>query len=600
MSLSNPFYLDSIENIRTPELAQALPLSVGLPSLRNNFWWVGNFGVSTGITANKNAHDWNERLNWVVWNETGQGSPFIPAPRVPGSLTASSDVVNIGAYTLGPTAYAPLLFGGFSGSSTTGHYSNGVGTTFDAGTTFNNLILSVNIKWEYGAEQKYPWTVVGGGIDVLRSLGVTAGSQTGCSAAPGVTFGEYYNNPRYKNVSLKVRETNEESSRVNNKNIYLNYVKSVVTEYVPSAEKEITQPVGSFYKGQQYTDPNNPSITRWGNSWNEGSSSRSKIWLTGFIHEIVDNSRPSDDYFSYISRTTPAQIKTDYGTTSQGLYGYPAIYIGFADKGCTVGSYKGYNLCPVSVNNNSTLGSIEQETLFSYVTSSGTVNPLVGLPTYAAVVAGEVDGRKSFLALGYTAGQIAGQTSGFMVINTTPQIQYLPSGFGGSPTGITNSGTVNIAVGNPQFGSPGATGLGWTGTSRIINLIVDNSAYFTGDPTNLVLYGGMSAERIAVVNTKVSAYPYVSASMFDIGSLEMFWYSELQLNSAPNINTWKFGVIPPTGSTGAVSGGIFGDETTIIKMSPTVSLYNKSLNRVTSRKGDQKYTTENEVVVIRI
>lgn len=596
MSLSNPFYLDNPENIRTAQAAQNLPQTSSiLPSLRNTFWWVGNFGEAGGITANKNAHTWNNPLNWVVWNEGSQGSPWIPAPRVPGALTGFSDIVNIGAFTIGPTAYAPILFGGFSGSSTTGGYANSTGLTFDPGNTFTNIISNINIKWEYGAESKYPFTIVGGGIDVLYAFGVTSGSQTGCSAAPGVTFGGYYSNPHYKSLSLKSKEYHEESSKVNNKSIYINCVKAVIDEFDPVEGRDVTKPVGSFYKGSKYYNPSNPFDFRWGNSWNEGSSSRSKIWLTGFLAEIWDESRPSLNYYNQTSYSSPTKIKDDYGTTSQGIYGYPAIYVGFGEKGCTVGTYAGSNLCPISINNNSTVGIMSHGNVFSYTNSDGIISSLVGLPNYSLLVAGEVDVRKSFLALGYTAGQIVGQTGGGIFVVSTPEVPRL-SAFGGSVNGVT-SGPLFIGLGNPEYGSPGRTGVGFTGSSRIYNMEVQNWITTISSPTKLVLLGGLSSAFMTLDQTTISAYPFSQQSLFDIGSLFMNNYSELVFNAAPDINSWKFGVIPTTGATSQVSGGIFGDDTSVIKMSSGVSLYNKSLNRTTS-PGAYKQTSANETLVI--
>lgn len=512
----------------------------------NKFWWVGGNGVGVTTGTSKDAYTWNNASNWKFWNPL-DGGVWSTATRVPGSVNGSNDIVFVGGLSFGPTAYAPLLYGGFSGSSTTGGYATSTGLTFDAGTTTTNTILEVNIKWEYGYEQKYPFNVVGGGLNSLYSMGVTSGSITGVSAAYGATFGEYFVNPHYQSLKLKAQSFKEESSRANNKSIFLNLVKAV---------SSAGYPVGLFTKGSGGS----------GNSWNNGPSSRSKIHLTGFLNEFRDESRPSDNFIRTSGDIT--QIRQDYTDLSQGLYGYPEVNLGWNSSGLTLGSYVGYNLCTVVVDNNSTVGKMNINTLYSYPNTT----QYLGLPDYPLTVLGEIS-DKPLAALGYTlTGGLTGVEYGKLSVNTFPEIFQ-------TTRGITSS-QVNVAIGN-FLNYSGVTGVGYTGSAKISSLEIFNN-YLSLSPTNLVFMGSVAIADAKVVNTKISAWRDAQNSSIDIGSLRMSRQSELLLNAAPNINSWSFGLLPAAGTTTQILGGIYADDTCTIRTSSDIVLFNKNINNAVS------------------
>lgn len=519
-------------------------------SYANQFWWVGGLGTSVTSGSSKDSYDWNNPSNWKTWNALN-GGEWVTSSRVPGAINGTNDIVFVGGLSFGPTANAPLLYGGFSGSSTTGGYANSTGLTFDAGTTTNNTLLELNIKWEYGYEQKYPFNVVGGGLNSLYSMGVTSSSITGASAAYGVTFGNYSTNPHYQSLKVKSRVFKEESSRANNKTIFLNSVKAV---------DGLGNPVGLFIKGSSLT----------GNSWNGGSTTRSKIFLTGFLNEFINESKPSDSFVRNV--VDASKIRQDYNDTSlsYGLYGYPEINLGWNGVGCTVGSYLGNNLTNLVVDNNSTVGKININTV--YVHKPTTSN--VGLENYPISILGEVS-DKSLAALGYSlTGGPTGAEYGKVTINTLPQILS-------NALGVT-SDSLNVTIGN-FLNISGLTAFGYTGSSRISRLeIVNQYPDATTTPTNILFMGSAVVADAKVIKTKISAWKEAQISSIDIGTLRMNNNSELLLNEAPNINSWSFGLLPAIGATTQILGGIYGDDTSTIRMSEGVAMFNKNINTAVS------------------
>lgn len=515
----------------------------------NQYWWVGGSGVGITTGSSKDSYDWNNKSNWKVWNPTNGGS-WDTSTKVPGSIDGSNDIVFIGGLSFGPTAYAPLLYGGFSGSSTTGGYANGVGLTFTAGTTTNNCLLEMNIKWEYGYEQKYPFNIVGGGLNSLYAMGVTSGTITGASSSYGVTFGNYSTDPHYQSLKVKSLRIKEESSRANNKSIFLNSVKVVNSSGYP---------VGMFTKGVY-------SATG-GNRWNGGSTSRSKVHLTGMLNEFQDYSRPSALFVS--TKGDAGQIQQDYGDLNRGLYGYPEVNLGWNGTGLTLGSYGGHNLTTIVVDNNSTIGKMQIDTIYSYPQSTQNL----GLETYPVTVLGEIS-DKPLSAMGYSlTGGFTGAQFGQLTINTSPKILV---GRGGA-----TSSSVNIAIGN-YLNWSGVTGVGYTGSARVTNLQINDQTSVSENYTNLMFMGSVSVADATLYKTKIKAWKEAQNSSIDIGILRMNNNCELLLNEAPDINSWSFGLLPDPGATTQVLGGIYADDSCSIKTSLGIVLYNKNVNTAVS------------------
>lgn len=519
------------------------------------FYWRG----STGGTAS--AYDYNNPSNWLeLIKPTPKSGTWFhrTATRCPGAAGGThngfGDWASIG---IGMTALSPLLYGGFSGSSVTGGYANGIGATFAAGNSGGNFLAYLNIYAVYSpgavsdVQGWYPFNVIGGGKNAIYDLGGFGGS--GATDAPGLTLDATLDDPRYDSLKIKaavIQDITTADTQTGGpkaqKTINLNLVKCVDSK---------NKPFGVFQKGRKYSTYGGGTAGNAGGAtgqyieWagyipgNGMPTSKSSIILSGFLNEFQDVSRPS---LAWIQ-------------SSDKSYGSPSVTL----IGCTLGSYNGTNLCPLEVGLNSTVGNIKMVTPYVYQYGLDTPSDYVSLK-----IQGEVNAGKAFSALGYPASVTGGITGAgvgevsFEAVNQTSS--YYPSG---SPI---------IQLGTNMFES-GSTAPAKIGKVQIIGGW--NLPSLTEVTIDSVIVGEMITEKSRILGSSMLQ----PTSQANFGILDLRSNSELWLNSNPVFNNWSFGVT--SGATGATStvGGIYGDDSSLIRLSSGVGLFNTVLERVIPR-----------------
>ena len=516
------------------------------------FYWRG----STGGTAS--AYDYNNPKNWVeLIKPTTNSSTWFnrTATRCPGAAggthSGSGDWAAIG---LGATALSPLLYGGFSGSSVTGGYANGVGATFAAGNSGGNFLSFLEIYAIYSpisvsdAQNFYPFTVLGGGKNAIYDLGGFGGS--GATDTPGLTLDATLDDPRYDSLKIKaamIRDITtadtQSGGAKTQKLINLNLVKCVDTK---------NNPFGVYQKGRKYSTYGGGTAGGMSGQFIEWAgfipgngmpTSKSSVILSGFLNEFQDVSRPSLEWIA----------------SGEKRYGSPSVTL----LGCTLGSYNGTNLCPLEVGLNSTVGNIKMVTPYVYQYGLNTPSDYASLK-----IQGEVNAGKVFSALGYPSsltGGVTGAGVGEVILEAVNQTSSpLPSG---SPTLVLGTNIIDSGVTAPaKIGKVQIFG-GWN---------LPSMTQVTIDSVNI---GEMITDRTRIVGSPLLQ----PTSQANFGILDLRNNSELWLNSNPAFNNWSFGVT--SGGTGATStiGGIYGDDSSLIRLSSGVALFNTVLERVIPR-----------------
>jgi len=201
-----------------------------------NYYWVGA-SASAGISR----YDYNTPSNWntVYWASQGTGASFgwsfQPATAAPGP----GDRIFVGTSNVGtiPTALSPLLFGGYSGNSALGGYSNSLGGT---GTTTTSSLNAATIDV---STNKYPFNFFGGGLTgavyswAVNSDGLTTNAFVGATGQRAVQ-------PFKLKVAQNYYITTKSSSLVDIVN-----VKSVNVAAGTTSSNIVTTSVGIYGSG---------------------------------------------------------------------------------------------------------------------------------------------------------------------------------------------------------------------------------------------------------------------------------------------------------------------------------------------------------------
>ena len=171
------------------------------------YLWVSqNVGFTAGITANVDKYCYNIPSNWLEWN--GDTSRWVPSTTIPGSPDEYSTAYSTltGSYNPQELDYArgythaknPLLFGGYSGGSTSGTWSNtnpahdptaATGGYVKPLNFFNHLAILANPNTQpknqdyLHVNNHYNFSYLGGGI--------TGDIAKWCAYRDGLTVGDY-------------------------------------------------------------------------------------------------------------------------------------------------------------------------------------------------------------------------------------------------------------------------------------------------------------------------------------------------------------------------------------------------------------------------
>lgn len=560
------------------------------------FYWVG----STGKTAS--AYDYNHPENWrikTIVGTTGDSTAFsylTTATRVP----SAGDDVFIGSEE-GPTAVSPLLYGGFSGPHTNGGWANSVGATFAAST--NNILNSFTVMAEWnpnktGVQNKYPFSIVGGGKDSVWRFGGFGGS--GATQTPGLT-GDDLSDRRYSMLNLKCALITDFTTGDNTTGLTGSFISQRNNKSVSGARQiklnlvkclnSRGTPINIYSKGTKYSgwddvgiDGNPGPSAQYqeflGDPNNGGSpTSKSEVILSGFLNEFQDNSRPSSSW-----------IKS--GNLG---YGYPNVIL----QGCTLGSYVGSNLCPVFIDHRSTIGNVRMSVPFVYSVGqhplyiTNSVNNTNSLTDTMLKLQGEQNAGKALSSLGYSVTGGIGTTSGVgpgeIFIKTTPEIRKneVPLNWSTSLPSVSF-----IEIGVNQF----ETGL--TSFAKVGKLNIEGTwQYNSGYGANQLHLDNCQIGEAIVNNTIVRAKQNISSFSANIGFgiLDMRQYSRLNLNAVTTFNNWGFGVTASGGT--AQVGGLLSDDLSTISTSSGVALFNRVTQRViTSGGGGGRYDDKTGIV----
>lgn len=616
------------------------------------FNWIG----SSGGTAS--AFDFNVASNWLeLIKPTTNPSTWYwkQASRVPGSSSGTSggaeqDQVTFGLGPIDKPALSPCLWGGFVGTDATGGYANGIGGGAPSGgTSSNNWLSLVQISKIYGSgvmptsvpeiagpgqvtgdgfrrQNNYPFQVIGGGRNAFYTLGWSpagASGETGIdmqglSSGLGITFGDIPSDSRYDSLRIKASRildvtpadtgTGVRGLTVNsvfnpNFEINLNLVRCIRNI------SGVSTPFGVYEKGyknsfQTFNGASGSIWVEWG-GWRQGvpgptgglqlggPTSKTKVTLSGFLNEFKDLSRPSDSWILSGNRR----------------FGDPEVIL----KGCTLGYYSGTNLCPVTIDSKSTVGSIKLNGLAFYRDSSyfipwrasqghtetwdvtypsvpggmgwagggGPIRPfeLSNPSTHPMLqLRGEVSSSKAVSSLGWSlTGGITGAGVGEVQVLMNTAVQFANNGQQwpiGSPI---------LQLGNSSLlddGTTGACNVGRITTTSIPYFYVDRGVFDEPVRLNVNLAGSLNVSECNVFNSYIQAVvANNSTDKVSFGVLNLNDRSELALNALSHFNNWAFGVT--AGATGATSvvGGIYGDDTSIIRLSSDVNLFNQQVTR---------------------
>ena len=122
-----------------------------------NYYWVGAT-ASAGISR----YDFNTPANWqtLFWNSNTTGGAIGWTYQGATSCPGVGDHASVGVSVVHPAPYAisPLLYGGYSGNSAFGEWSNAIGST---GTTLNSSLATLAVDM---SGSRYPFNYFGGGL----------------------------------------------------------------------------------------------------------------------------------------------------------------------------------------------------------------------------------------------------------------------------------------------------------------------------------------------------------------------------------------------------------------------------------------------------
>lgn len=267
-----------------------------------NYYWVGAT-ASAGISR----YDFNTPSNWntVYWALEGTGGSFGWSFQSATAAPGPGDRIFVGTSNVGtiPTALSPLLFGGYSGNSGLGGYSNSLGGT---GTTTTSSLNAATIDV---STNKYPFNFFGNGLTgvvynwAVNSDGLTTGAFVGATGQRAV-----------QPIKLKVAQnywiTTKPSSLVDITN-----VKSVNVASGTTASNIVNTSVGIY--GSGYVKFRGGSVATINNS------STGSLYLSGIT---------CGDFY-----TTPSSVYVDsdtrFGTVYvNGSYSAPIWFAGSLDS----------------------------------------------------------------------------------------------------------------------------------------------------------------------------------------------------------------------------------------------------------------------------
>jgi hypothetical protein len=486
-------------------------------------YWVGGQDLKSPL-----SYKFNNASNWMEQVTSGNRTFFKQAESAPGA----GDDVWIGS-GLGPTANAPLIYGGYSGGAGVGTWSGASGSQASGGT-FNSSLNSVNIGFHLGSfassSAKYPFPYVGGGFtgQVLYYLqtsltadiyGASGGTGFGSVDSLSLSQAGDINSPN-GGVRLKVQNNLTVSSpRGENGQwgdaVRLSMVKSF-TKIGGTAASNQMGIVNTKVYAQNF--PGKGTVTLAG----------------GAFSNIEWNKIPTNENALYLTR---GLVVGSAKINASNWWG---------DSSCLAGTIK-------VVSNQVT----------------PTVAPYMGW--YGGV---STPSANSLLSIGLT-GILTGEAANDSSIMIDPPF-FIPNGstaqgwflFSGFAKQITIRGYNDGATGDWYNVGAGSRGRGagrW------------NLAFATDIPVTI--------NKLNTDNTTVVAWDRGNYYNINIGTLAMGNKSVLDFNYAPNYDRWNIGSITgsiggsgPSGSYGAsggvaVGGILFNDETSYVIMSPGVQVY---------------------------
>jgi hypothetical protein len=510
------------------------------------YYWKG----STGGTASNYA--WNVPQNWVKVVKPNPYSSFSYFVGATNSVPSGGDDVYIGGFITGPTCVSPLVYGGYSGSGNTGSWISNIGGT--GPTTAQGQLNSLVVGWQTGATGKYPFTTIGGGKTIVWdmtgsnfSIGVVGTMTPGLT--PDSLVGTYYDT-----LTVLAKNTYETSSSVgdtinsvdaNPYTIKLNYALGstafssnlFTNTVIKGARSLIGLPIQAC-------------------GWEDGgSSSKSKMILSGYLNKVQDLSAPCQTYWM----------------SGQTNFGSPMVYF----QGCTFAEYQGNNHCTLVLDENSTAALISINSWFNYPS-----NVLGKYPYH--YIKGEINASKALAVFGLTGG-VTGAGKGTLSVNAD---WY--SNIGWQYEGVWENSPLNNST-RQECGFIILSGDDWsgvTGNTRIGEILVRGGNPVDGDGGTPWNFASQSNKPILMVKrgTVIGSANMEYGEMFghdapnspaSVGQLVMSRDSTLWTNSM----AWQFGVTAGATGATAIVGGIFGDTSTWIRMSDGVQLFNKNLAR---------------------
>jgi len=516
-----------------------------------SFYWKG----STGGTASNYA--WNVPQNWVKFVKPNPYSSFGYFVGATNAVPSGGDDVYIGGFMTGPTAVSPLIYGGYSGSGSTGSWLSNIGAT--GATTAQGQLRSLTIAWQSGAQFKYPFTHVGGGKNIVWDM---TGSNFSVGSVGPLTPGltpDSLPASYYDTLTVLADNTYEFSSpivdEVARKTIKLNYALGS-TAFVNSPQK------GAVTKGSRSVLPGGSLVDSY------KASSTSRMILSGFIQSIYDNSKPEDQWWQ----------------VGGGDFGDPEVYF----QGCTFAQYYGNTFATTVFDQNSTAAVINLKSWYNYPSRFVTGSRIGGTRQY---IIGEVSAGKAFAGLGMSVtGGITGAGNGTVTIDADWESRYVEISQGGVDT--LNSFNEKEWGGYVYIGdSYGYVGDGFTGTTKIGELNViggsrapsadeDQFGFVTLSNKPTVGIAGNAAIGKTILD-HADIWPLEQNAIAAFGQMTLKNGSVMHLNAnfgaAPD---WTFGVTAGTGNNVLV-GGILGEGAVagIIKVTEGLQLFNKNLVR---------------------
>lgn len=514
-----------------------------------SFYWKG----STGGTASNYA--WNVPQNWAKIVKPNPYSSFSYFVGATNAVPSGGDDVYIGGFLTGPTAVSPLIYGGYSGSGSTGSWISNIGAT--GTTTAQGQLRSLTIAWQSGAEFKYPFTHIGGGKNIVWDMTGSDFSVGLVSArTPGLTP-DSLPASYYDTLTVLADNTYEFSSPivdpVARKTIKLNYALGS-TAFVNSSQK------GSVVKGSRYLPGSRPADSY-------KASSTSRMILSGFIQSIYDDSKPADQWWQ----------------VGGGDFGDPQVYF----QGCTFAQYYGNTFATTVFDQNSTAAVINLKSWYNYPSRFVTGSRIGGTRQW---IIGEVSAGKAFAGLGMSVtGGITGAGNGTVTIDADWESRYVEISQGGVDT--LNSFNEKEWGGYVYIGDAyGDVGDGFTGTTKIGELNViggsrapsadeDQFGFVTLSNKPTVGIAGNAAIGKTVLD-HADIWPLEKNAIAAFGQITIKNGSVMHLNVNGAAPDWTFGVTAGTGNNVLV-GGILGEgyDPGIIKVTEGLQLFNKNLVR---------------------